>query len=56
MDSFYWKSQRFGKNLEAFGSRIFFLKFLKSTGWYGFSYGFLVVLKPFHQCFVQIYY
>ncbi len=27
----------------------FFLKLLKSIGWYGFSYGFLVVLNLFHQ-------
>jgi hypothetical protein len=30
---------------ETNGSRIFFLRFLKSIGWYGFSYGFLVVLN-----------
>ncbi len=29
----------------------FFLDILKSIGWYGFSYGFLVVLIVFHQCF-----
>ena len=28
----------------------FFLRFIKSIGWYGFSYGFLVVLNVFHQC------
>jgi hypothetical protein len=35
-----------------FGSQIFFLRFLKSIGWYGFSLGFLVVLNLVHQCFV----
>jgi hypothetical protein len=30
----------------------FSLRFLKSMGWYGFSYGFFVVLDVFHQCFV----
>ncbi len=33
-------------------SLFFSLRFLKSIGWYGFSYGFLVVLDVFHQCFV----
>ncbi len=32
----FWKSQIFGKSLESFGSQIFFLRFLKSIGWYGF--------------------
>jgi hypothetical protein len=33
----------------------FFFIFLKSKGWYGFSYGFLAVLKLlFHQCFILI--
>ncbi len=40
------------KSLDTFGSQIFFLRFLKSIGWWGFSYGFLVVLNFFHQCFV----
>ncbi len=48
------KSQGFGKSLETSGSRIFFLRFLKSIGWYGFSYGFLPVLNLFHQCFILI--
>jgi hypothetical protein len=30
----------------------FFLKVLKSIGWYGFSYGFVVVLNVFHHCFL----
>jgi hypothetical protein len=30
----------------------FFVRFLKSIGWYGFSYRFLVVLNVFHQFFV----
>jgi hypothetical protein len=25
-------------------------------GWYGFSYGVLIVLNMFNQCFVQSYY
>jgi hypothetical protein len=29
--------------------------FLKFIGWYGFSYGFLVGLNVFHQCFVKYY-
>jgi len=49
MDFFVCKSQRFSKSLETFGSRIFFLRCLKSIGWYGFSYGFLAVLNLFHQ-------
>jgi hypothetical protein len=28
---------------KVFGSRIFFSRFLKYIGWYGFSYGFVVV-------------
>jgi hypothetical protein len=47
--NFYWKSQKFGKSLETFDSHIFVLKFLKSIGSYGFSYGFLVVLNFFRQ-------
>jgi hypothetical protein len=31
------------------GLQIFFLRFLKSIGWNGFSYGFLVVVILFHQ-------
>jgi hypothetical protein len=49
------KSQRFGKSLETSGSRIFFLRYLKSIGCYGFSYGFLAVLNLFHQCFILIF-
>ncbi len=41
----FWKSQTFGKSLKTYGSGMFFLIFLKSIGWYGFSYGFLVVLE-----------
>ena len=41
----FWKSQTFGKTLEAFGSRIFFLRFLISIGWSEFSHGFLVVAQ-----------
>ncbi len=42
------------KSLETFGSRIFFLRCLKSitVGWYTFSYWFLVVLNLFQPCFV----
>ncbi len=40
---------KIGKSLETFGSRIDFLRFLKSIGWYGFPYGFLVVLNLFHK-------
>ncbi len=32
----------------------FFLRFLKSIGRYGFSYGILVVLYLFHQCFFNV--
>jgi hypothetical protein len=46
------KSQRFGKSLETSGSRIFFLRFLKSLGWYGFSYGVLADMHLFNQCFI----
>ncbi len=46
----FWKSQTFSKSLETFGSRIFLLRFLKSIGWYGFSFGFLVVL----MCFINV--
>jgi hypothetical protein len=52
---FFLKSQKFGKSHETFDSRIFFLKFSKSVGWYGFYYGFLVVFNVFHQCFVYSY-
>jgi hypothetical protein len=51
---FLCKSQRFSESLETFGSRVFFLRFFKSIGWYGFSYGFLTVLNLFHQCFILI--
>jgi hypothetical protein len=34
---FLCKSQRIGKSLETFSLRIFFLRFLKSVGWYEFS-------------------
>ncbi len=47
MDFLNWKSQWFGKSLVFFGLLIFFLQFLKSLGWYGFSYGFLVILNLF---------
>ncbi len=53
---FLAKTQRFGKSLATFGSQIFFSRFFKSMGWYGFSYGFLIVLNMFHQCFIQSYY
>jgi hypothetical protein len=46
---FFWKSQTFGKSLETFGLQIFFLRFWKSIGWYGCSFGLLVVLNLFHQ-------
>jgi hypothetical protein len=39
------KSQTFGKSLETFGSRIYFLRFFKSIGWYRF----LAVLNLCHQ-------
>jgi len=42
----------FGKSLNTLGFCTFFFRFLKSIGWYRFSYGFLVVLNVFHQCFV----
>ncbi len=51
---FLCKSKRLGKSLKTFGSQIFFLRFLKSIGWHGFSYGFWAVLKMFHQCFILI--
>jgi hypothetical protein len=41
----FWKSQTFGKRLKTFGLRILFFGFLKSIGWYGFSYDLLVVFK-----------
>ncbi len=34
--------------------RLLVCGFLKSTGRYGFSYGFLVVLNVFHQCFLLL--
>jgi hypothetical protein len=45
---FYWKSQRFGKSLRNFGSRIF-LRFIKSIGWcrYGFKFE--------KRCFIKVY-
>ncbi len=50
-----WKSKRFGKSLETFGSRIFFLSFLKSIAWYGFCYyGFLVVLNLFRNVLFKV--
>jgi hypothetical protein len=49
---FCLESQQFGKSLETFGSKIFFLRFKKTIGWYGFSYVFLAVLDIFHQCFI----
>jgi hypothetical protein len=50
MKFFYLKSPRFGKSLETFGSQIFFLRFLKSIGWYGFSYEFLgLCAKEIHR-------
>ncbi len=30
----------------------FLMRFLNSMGWYGFFYGFLVVLNLLQQCFV----
>ncbi len=48
------KSQRFRKSLETSASQTFFLRFLKSLGWYGFSYGFLAVLNLFHQWIILI--
>jgi hypothetical protein len=50
----FWNSQTFGKGLETFGSRIFFLRFLKFLGWYGFSYEFLAALNAFHQCLFNV--
>jgi hypothetical protein len=47
-----WESRTLGESLKLFGLGISFLRFLKSTGWYGFSYGFLLVLNVFHQCLV----
>ncbi len=46
---FFWKSQIFGKSLKTFGFRIFFLEIFKSTGWYGFPYGFWL----FWMCFIN---
>jgi hypothetical protein len=40
------------KVLRLLVQRIFFLRCLKPVGWYLFSYGLLVVLNGFHQCFV----
>jgi|688.fasta_scaffold1894296_1 hypothetical protein len=48
MDFYYWKSQRFGKS-----PNNFFLRFLKSMGWYGVFCVFSVLLNLFHQCFVK---
>jgi hypothetical protein len=31
------------------------LRFLRSIGWNGLTYGFLVVFNVFHQCFVSSY-
>jgi hypothetical protein len=39
-----------GKSLETFGTRIFFLRFLKSKGLYGFFYGFLFVFNEAVTC------
>ncbi len=62
------KSQTFVKSLQTFGLRIFILRFLKSIGWYGFSYRFLVFfeisfikvlfkvianLKFYKRCFIK---
>jgi hypothetical protein len=30
------------------------MRFFKSISWHRFSYGFLVVLNVFHQCFVTV--
>ena len=51
---FFWKSQRSGKSLETFGSRIFFLRFLKSIlAGMDFPMDFwLYVINLFHQSFV----
>jgi len=51
--NFLFKSHRFSKSLETSSSWFFFLTFL-TTGWYGFSYGFLAVLNLFHQCSILI--
>ncbi len=48
----FWKSQTFEKSLQTFGLVWFFLRFFKSICWYGFFYGFFVVLYLFHQCFI----
>jgi hypothetical protein len=50
-----WKSQHLTKGRRLmvwFG--LVFLEILKSMGWYGFFYGFLVVWYLFHQCFILI--
>ncbi len=41
-------------SLETFGLVLFFLRFKKSIGLYGFSSGFQVVLFIFHQCLISI--
>ncbi len=49
-----WISQRFGKSLKTFGLQIYFLRFFKSIGWYGFSYGVLVVLNFFINFLLKV--
>jgi hypothetical protein len=53
---YLWKD--LAKVSRLFGLRIFLLKTFKIVRlvWYVFSYGFLVVLNLFHQCFFQSYY
>ncbi len=43
---FLWKSQRFGESLKTFGLEIFFSRFIKSIG----CYGYLAVLN----CFINV--
>ncbi len=50
----FWKSQTFGKSLETFCWQNFCLRILKSIGWYGFSYRFLVVMNVFHKFLLKV--
>ncbi len=49
---FFLENATIWQSLETFGLGIFFLRFLKSMGWYGFYYALLVVLNVFQQRFV----
>jgi hypothetical protein len=52
MDSFIGNHKNLAKVSKLLVRGFFFPEILKSTGWwYGFSYGFFIVLNLFHQCF-----